>query len=94
MDFIVVNAGLPEVPRVPDSVTMRQARLALLSVGKLQAVADAIDAMPSPQKEAAQIEWEFSSVVERNRSLVLAVGPLIDLDDAALDTLFIEAAKL
>ena len=45
---------------VPKEVTMRQARLALRAAGKLAAVAAAIEAMPSPTKEDAKIEWEYS----------------------------------
>lgn len=82
------------VPVVPQSVTMRQARLALLAAGKLAAVEAAIASLPSPQKEAAQIEWEFSSVVDRNRPLVQTLGPALGLSEAELDALFIQAAQL
>lgn len=79
---------------VPQSVTMRQARLALLAAGQLEAVAPAIASMPSPAKEQAGIEWEYSTTVERNRPLVLALGPALGLDAAALDALFVAAAAL
>lgn len=85
---------LTTVVEVPQVVTMRQARLALLEAGKLTDVQPAIDAMPSPQKEQAAIEWEFSSVVERNRPLVQTLGPALSLTDADLDALFIRAATL
>ena len=84
----------PLPPTVPSSVTMRQARLALLAAGKLAAVAPAIAAMPSAQRSAAEIEWEYSIEVQRNRPLVLALGPALGLNAAALDALFIAAAKL
>jgi len=80
--------------KVPHMVTMRQARLALLESGLLSRVAGIIDAMPSPKKEAAQIEWEYSQTVERHRELVAVLAPALDLDDAATDELFIKAAKL
>ena len=98
-DYKMVNGQpvritpLPPVP-VPQVVTMRQARLALLEVGKLDAVAPAIASMPSPAKEQAQIEWEYSTTVERQRPLVLQLGPALGLDSAALDALFIAAEKL
>jgi len=82
------------VPVVPRSVTMRQARLALLAAGKLGAVDAAIASLPSPQKEAAQIEWEFSSVVERDRPLVQTLGPALGLSESELDQLFITAVAL
>jgi hypothetical protein len=81
-------------PVVPQTVTMRQARLALLQSGKLAAVATAIAAMASPQKEAAQIEWEYSQTVERQRPFVLLLGADLGLSDVQLDALFIVAAAL
>ncbi|WP_194720828.1 hypothetical protein [Noviherbaspirillum malthae] len=86
----------PVVPTaVPQMVTMRQARLALLGVGLLDDVELAIAAIEDPAtKRKAQIEWEFSSEVFRNRELVLMLAPALGLDDAALDALFVEASKL
>ena len=79
---------------VPSSVTMRQARLALLGAGLLASVDAAIDSLPSPQKEAARIEWEYATEVQRSSGLVSMMGVALGLDDAALDALFIEAAVL
>ena len=79
---------------VPSSVTMRQARLALLGAGLLARVDAAINALPSPQKEAASIEWEYATEVQRSSGLVPMMGVALELDDAALDALFIEAAAL
>lgn len=81
-------------PKVPTSVTMRQARLALLGAGLLASVDAAIASLPSPQKEAAQIEWDYSSSVERNRPFVLTLGAAFGLSSAQLDALFIAAAAL
>ena len=78
----------------PQVVTMRQARLALLGVGKLDDVAAAIAGLPSPQKEAAQIEWEYSAEVKRDSALVTQLAPALGLDAAALDALFTQAATL
>jgi hypothetical protein len=85
---------LPQPTPIPQSVTMRQARLALLAAGKLASVTAAINALPSPQKEAAQIEWEYSQTVERNRGFVLLLGAALGLTDAQLDGLFLTAAGL
>lgn len=79
---------------VPAAVTMRQARLALLAAGKLTAVTAAISALPSPKKEAAQIEWEYSQEVQRHNGFVAQLGPVLGLDAAALDALFVAAAGL
>lgn len=85
----------PEVPIViPATVTMRQARLALLSVGLLDDVDMAINSLPSPQKEAARIEWEYSQEVQRHNGFVSVLAPTLGLTEESLDNLFIEAAKL
>jgi hypothetical protein len=76
------------------SVTMRQARLALLGAGLLNQVNDALAKLESPLKEAATIEWEYSSEVKRNGALVQQLGGALGLDAAALDNLFSQAAKL
>lgn len=83
-------------PPVPSEVTMRQARLALLAAGKLAAVQAAIDSMPDgAAKTAAQITWDYSSMVERHNGLVSTLAPAIGLNDAAaIDALFISAATL
>lgn len=79
------------VQLVPASVSMRQARLALLAIGKLDDVASAIAAKSSPDRERAQIEWEYATRVERSSALLADLSALLGLD---LDALFIEAAAL
>jgi len=79
---------------VPQSVTMRQARLALLGAGLLASVDAAIASLPSPTKEEVSIEWEYSQTVERDRPFVAMLGAALGLDSAELDALFIAAAAL
>ena len=83
-----------DIAAVPAAVTMRQARLALLGAGLLAGVKAAINALPSKQKEAAKIEWEYATDVQRSSGLVLMMGAALGLDDAALDALFVAAAAL
>ena len=92
-DGSIWSAPAPVVV-VPDVVSMRQARLALLQVGKLADVDTAVGALPSPDKEAAQVEWEYATEVKRNSALVRQLAPALSLDDAALDALFSQAATL
>lgn len=80
----------PAQPFVPQRVTMRQARLALLAAGHLDAVEAAIAQLP----REAQIEWEFASDVERQSPLVEAMREVLNLDDAQIDDLFVEAGNL
>lgn len=80
--------------RVPDRVTMRQARLALLRAGRLDAVTATIAALQSPQREAAQIEWEFAADVERASPVVAMIAANLPLSAAELDALFKDASAL
>lgn len=79
---------------VPPVVTMRQARRALLDAGLLASVTNAIAAMTGPAGDAARIDWEYSSAVERNASLVLSLAPALSLTDQQLDALFVAAAQI
>lgn len=79
---------------IPSKVTMRQARLALHSAGLLANVEAAINALPEPPRLAARIEWDFSSEVHRDKPFVAMIGAALDLTNAELDELFIEAATL
>lgn len=81
-------------PAAPSQVTMRQARLALLAAGKLAAVAAALAALPSPKKEAAQIEWDYATTVDRGSPIVAMLAAELPLDAAALDALFTTASQL
>ena len=81
-------------PSVPASITMRQARLCLHKHGMLAGVQPAIDALPEPDRTAAQIEWDYSAAVERERGFVLVIAQALGITDEQLDALFIEAATL
>ena len=96
---VAYKAPLPDVPtpsvvQVPAAVTMRQARLALLGAGLLDDIDAAINALPSPQKEAARIEWEYSAEVQRHNGFVSVLAPLLGLTDAQTDALFVAAKGL
>ncbi len=78
----------PPPPVVITSVTMRQARLALLSAGLLDQVSASIT------DPAAQIEWEYAQTVERNSPLVQQIATGLNLTEAQLDDLFQLAVSL
>ena len=81
-------------PNIPQAVTMRQARLALLSAGLLSTVDATITAMPGTEGDAARIDWEYAQEVQRSFGLVPAMGQVLGLTDAQLDALFVAAAAL
>ena len=82
------------VPLVPQEVTMRQARLALLENGLLANVQPAINSLPEPDKTKAQIEWEYSNALQRGNPFVAVLGAALGLSSQDLDDLFIQASAL
>lgn len=101
--FVIIGnaAGIPELasrPAAPVSavnqVTMRQARLALLSAGLLSQVDAAIESLPEPDKTAAKIDWEYAAVVQRSSGLVPAMGAALGMTDVQIDALFTLADTL
>ena len=75
---------------VPQQVTMRQARLALLNAGLL----DDVEMVIAAAGRAAQLEWEYAAVVDRSNPAVAIMQQQKALTDAQIDDLFREAAKL
>lgn len=91
---IQAHLNPPVVPAVPRSITMRQARLLLHSRGLLTSVQEAIDSLDEPPRIAAQIEWDYSSTMERDKPFVAMIAGYIGLTNDDLDEMFIEAATL
>jgi hypothetical protein len=89
-----IDARKNAPPDIPQVVTMRQARRALLATGMLAQIPNAIAALPSPQKEQAEIDWEYSQDVHRNWPLVKQLAPSLGLTEGQIDQLFIIAATL
>lgn len=79
---------------IPRSITPRQARLALLNAGLLAQVATALDSLPSPDKEAAKIEWEYATTIERDSAWVANLGSALELTEKQVDDLFLQAIQL
>ena len=88
-----VSAGIDTRP-VPQQVSMRQARLALLGAGLLATAQAAIDALPGSAGEAARIEWEYAGSVSRNSPLINSIGAGLGLTASQIDDLFRVAAAI
>ncbi len=93
----VGDDGLPALfpfapgPRpTPTSVTMRQARLALLAAGEYTAVQTAV----ASASDAVRIDWEFAATVDRGSPTVALLAQALGLSGADLDALFNAAGLL
>ena len=82
-------------PKVPQKVTRRQARQALLLAGLLASVQPAIDAIAdATERGLMQIWWDDSLDFERSNSALITMATALGLDSAAIDSLFVTAATL
>ena len=84
----------PPAPPVPEVVSMRQARIALLAAGFLDAVERAVASMPGIEGDVARIEWEYSQEVRRSSPLIKGLAPALGMTQAQVDGLFIAAAAI
>lgn len=82
----------PIVPVI--SVTMRQARLALLQSGLLSTVEAAISSMPGVEGQVARIEWEYATTLDKSHPLTLAMAQTLSFTEQQLDELFQLASTL
>lgn len=88
-----VTPPAPPEP-VPQSITPRQARLALLQAELLAQAETAVEALESPAKERVKIEWEYATSVERDSEWINQLGAALGLDSAGIDELFVTAAGI
>lgn len=80
--------------KAPQTVTMRQARLALLDAGLLEAVQTSVATMPSAEGERARIDWEYALEVRRDWPLISYMAGDLGLTDEQVDGLFVAAAAI
>lgn len=74
----------------PQTVTQKQARLALLGAGLL----DQVNAAVLAAGGAVQITWEYSDLINRTDTLIVAIGASLGLTSAQIDALFVTASTL
>jgi hypothetical protein len=82
--FVLLPPIAPVAPPVPQSVTPRQARLALLGSGLL----DQVEAAIATGSRADKITWEFAAEVRRDYAMISNLGSALGLTDAQIDDLF------
>lgn len=82
-------------PELPPPITKRQLRLTLVRNGiALDDVMSAIAAMPEGLPKAeAQIEWEDASYFTRTHPTLLSIAAALQLSEAQVDAMWLEAAQ-
>lgn len=76
---------------VPQTITMRQARLALLALSKLSIIETAIEDL---NDKAITIEWDFATEIDRSNQLVNSLCEGLGMSKDDVDNLFIYANTL
>lgn len=76
--------------KVPTTISIRQAKLALLQAGLL----DDVEAAIAQADRAIQIEWEYAIEFKRDWPTLLALQPILGLTDRQIDDLFVLASTL
>jgi hypothetical protein len=93
-DHPEVMAFLNPLPPVPQTVSMAQARLALIGAGLFSTIDAGLKALPEPQRTTALTAWEYAPTVSRNGTLVTTLAGQFGLTEAQLDALFTAAAAI
>lgn len=85
----------PPVNGVPQVVSRKQGRAALILAGLFGQVQPIIDAVPdATQRALTQNAWDSAQTFERQDPFLLSLGAALGLDDAQLDALFVQAAGM
>lgn len=92
---IEARANTPQVPVVPESVAMWQARAVMIEEGILDTILAVLAAIEDEQaRKLAQAKFEYSNTVRRDDPLVTLVIPALGKSEAEIDAMFIRAAAL
>lgn len=88
-----VTSNAVNYVRVPQRVSPRQLRLALIDAGVLpDQVTATIAAISDPTMKAkAMTEWEHATFYDRSNLTVSAIGAMVGLSSAQIDQLFVVA---
>lgn len=87
----------PEEPEViiPQSLTPRQIRLAMLQSGiSLDSIDTMIESLPAKQKPVVKVMWEYSGTYLRDDEILIGFASQLDMTSEDIDNLFILWASL
>jgi len=79
------------IDAVPVKITMRQARLALLQAGLLDAITSSI---VESTDEEMKIEWEYATEIRRDWPSLISTTESLGVSKFDLDAMFIAASAL
>ena len=81
--------------KVPEKITARQLRSSLILAGINLSLIDSIIAtLPQPQRDLAQVDWEYSTNFYRNNSMINQIAGALKLTSEQVDNIFIQGFEL
>jgi hypothetical protein len=100
--FEIVDCDIPEIHQrinyvgvqVPDEVPLWRIRAILAIQGKETQINAAINSLPDPPKTAALYVWQYGTVIERNSATVQFIQSALEMTNAEVDAIFIEAVNI
>ena len=80
---------------VPEKITARQLKSAMILAGiNLTAVDAIIATLPQPQLDLAMVNWEYSTSFYRNNSMINQIAGALKLTHEQVDAIFVNGEKL
>ncbi len=82
------------VPEIPSEVALWKLRFILSQMNLEESVASALLLLPEPQKTAANYIWNYGSAIDRYSSTIMFLQQQLELTDAQVDQIFIQANSI
>lgn len=79
---------------VPQEVQLWRVRTVLKLSNLEETITTALDALEEPTKTGAKTIWEYGTTVERNSQTVLFLQTALQMTDAQVDEIFIQASEI
>lgn len=94
--YVPIEQTSGEIRSYMPELSARQLRLGLLATEiPSSQVSATIAAMPAgPDKERAQIEWDYTTTFNRMHPLIATVGTALGLNDEQIDAMWLAAINL
>lgn len=78
----------------PLEVALWKLRFVLSQMNLEQAVSDALNSLPEPQKTAANYIWNYGNTIDRHSSTIMFLQQQLGLTDAQVNEIFIQSNSI
>jgi hypothetical protein len=78
----------------PSEVALWKLRFILSQMNLEQAVSDALNSLPEPQKTAANYIWNYGNTIDRHSSTIMFLQQQLGLTDTQVNEIFIQSNSI